>query len=270
MIFDMKHYLKLLEDRNVEAIAYFIECVPDYLIKFYSLSDDASSNEKRFKKLRSNANWFDIPEHQNDPFDMKMAYVDEEIAKEKGACDEAVMTAKSLLNGLQNGFALCSFIDTDVNNLPMWAFYANNHQGYCVRYKINKKELVFRVLYEPERIGTLGVLLQLYAAMKASDEQKAETKELQLYRHCLFNLINCKHISWKSEKEFRIIFPVEKRCGLNIRNEATGLELTDVYMGINCSTENQERLKEICQKSLHCRLHKGYVSQTKFLEFQEI
>lgn len=270
-MFDMKHYLKLLEDKNGdEAIAYFVESVPDYLIKFYSLSNDADSNEKRFKTLASNANWFDIAEHQNDPFDMKMAYVDEEIAKKKGACEEAVITAKNLLDRMQKGFALCSFIDTDINNLPMWAFYANNHQGYCVKYKVNKKELVFRIFYESERIGILGILLQLYAAMKASDEKNCETKELQLYRHCLFNLINCKHISWKNENEFRIIVPVEKQCGLNIQNEAIGIEPTDVYLGINCSINNQERLVKICKNNLHCRLHKGFVSQTKFLEFQDV
>lgn len=249
MIFDKNIYFSFLKNEDIDGATNYLEdCAPDYLIKFYSLSEDKDTNKKKFDTLSADMNWYDVPEHQNDPFDMKLAYVDEELAKAKEACPEAVETAKVLLGSLQRGFALCSFIDTNIDNFPMWAFYANNHQGYCVRYKVNRKKIVSRVFYEKE----------------------SETKHLEFFRHILFTSLNCKHISWKNENEYRIICPVENNEGLNLSNKTMGLTPIEVYMGINCSLKNQKRIIDICNNKLQCRAYKGAVSGKKFLEFEEV
>lgn len=64
----------LLNDDVNGAMNYVEENVPDYLYKFYSLSDsDEELNQKKLDTLRSNSNWFDLVRNQNDPLDMKMA-----------------------------------------------------------------------------------------------------------------------------------------------------------------------------------------------------
>lgn len=35
---------------------------------------------------------------------------------------------------LANGLRYTCLSNTDENNMPMWAYYANNHQGFCVEY----------------------------------------------------------------------------------------------------------------------------------------
>lgn len=271
MIFDKSIYFGYLNNKQIDlANKYLVDCVPDYLYKFYSLTDNSRLNQMKLDTLKNNESWCDIPENQNDPFDMKMAYLNENFAKEKGAYPESIEMARHLLNEFQNSFALCSFIDTDINNLPMWASYANNHKGYCVKYKVHSKEKIFRVFYETERIGVFSTLIQLYVAMKESSEQNKETKDLVFYRHCLFNILNCKHISWAYENEFRVIVPLEKHCGLNISNKAIGLKPLEIYLGINCSEENQEKISEIGREHLNCKVFKCKTSDTKFLEYEEI
>ena len=75
----------LLNDDVNGAMKYVEENVPDYLYKFYSLSDsDDKLNRKKLDTLRSNSNWFDLVRNQNDPLDMKMTYIDETNKKVSG------------------------------------------------------------------------------------------------------------------------------------------------------------------------------------------
>ena len=273
MSFDTKIYFEYLNKRDMKnACKYLIDNTPDYLYKFYSLSGNQNNelDVKKLNTLASNSNWYDLPKNQNDPYDMKLAYVDEKLAKEKGAIPEAVEVAKTLLSSLQNSFALCSFIDTDINNLPMWAFYSNNHKGYCVKYKINKKELVQRIYYESARIKIFGTLLCLYEEMKKSEKNGAETKDIEFYRHLVFGILNCKHVSWKAENEFRIIVPTEKACGINISNDIVGIVPEEVYIGINCSADNEKRIIDICKHNLKCKAYKCSTNGNEFLVCEEI
>ena len=45
-----------------------------------------------------------------------------------------------------------------MNNLPMWAHYANNHAGYCVQYKVDKKENVHRAMYLSKRYPIVNTI----------------------------------------------------------------------------------------------------------------
>lgn len=273
MEFDKKVYFDFLQNRDIDnAVKYLVECVPDYLYKFYSLSEKENDelDQKKLNTISENCNWYDIPENQNDPFDMRMAYIDEDIAETKGAISESVKMARCLLDELQHGFALCSFTNSDLNNLPMWAFYANNHRGFCVKYKVNKKQMLFRVFYEKDRVGIFATIINLYVAMVESEKRGQETKELECYRHILMNLINCKHISWNNEKEFRIIIPSENHKGLNVSNEIVGIKPVELYMGIKCSLSNQKKLIEICKSKISCKAYAGIASGNKFLEFTEV
>ena len=95
---------------------------------------------------------------------------------------------------LANGFRYTCLSNTDENNMPMWAYYANNHQGFCVEYLLcdMQKKYIFPV--------TLQMLILSLAA---------------------------KHKSWEHEREYRIIchrddfpaIPSKIYIGLNCKEE---------------------------------------------------
>lgn len=258
----------LLNDDVNGAMNYVEENVPDYLYKFYSLSDsDDELNRKKLDTLRSNSSWFDLVCNQNDPLDMKMAYIDE---TNKKVSEKAVDVAKTLLNDMINSLVICSFIDSNEENLQMWAHYANKHQGYCIKYKIDNKKAFFKIMYEDKRIPTLSILLNLYNEMEKSDKQKSETKLLEKYRYLFILLLNIKHSSWSNEKEYRLIYPKEKNGGSNLNNEMIGIKPVKMYLGLKCSDAHKSELKSIAKDNLDCKCYEAFISDTKILDFKEL
>lgn len=258
----------LLNDDVNGAMKYAEQNVPDYLYKFYSLSDsDEELNQKKLETLKSNSNWFDLACNQNDPLDMKMAYIDE---TNKKVCENAVDVAKTLLNDIIDSLVICSFIDSNEKNLQMWANYANNHQGYCIKYKIDNKKAFFKIMYEDNRIPILSIPLNLYNEMEKSDKQKSETKLLEKYRYLFILLLNIKHSSWSNEKEYRLIYPKEKDGGSNLNNEIIGIKPVEMYLGLKCSDKNKSILKSIAENNLNCKCYDSFISNTKILDFKEL
>ena len=69
----------------------------------------------------------------NDPFEFAGIYIDEMKLRDSGWSPDTIAGIKQDLMDL---FFLASF-SSNMNNLPMWAHYANNHAGYCVQYKVD-------------------------------------------------------------------------------------------------------------------------------------
>ncbi|MCR4615479.1 MAG: DUF2971 domain-containing protein [Clostridiales bacterium] len=260
----------ILEGNVDQAIKYVIDHVPDYLFKYYSLSED-SNNSLDFKKLntlRNNSNWFDLHNNQNDPLDMKMAYVCRDCSP--NATESQLKVATELMKTLSDSMLLCSFLDSDQFNLPMWFAYSNNHKGYCIKYKINKKQIFWKVLYNEYRMPVLSIPLNLLHEMKKSDEIGSETALLKQYRYIMHLILNTKHSSWKHENEYRILYPNEKGRGQNISNNLLGLIPTELYVGLNCISEYKNDLKIICRDTLKCKCFQAFTSQSKILDFKEL
>lgn len=271
MAFDNNTYFKLVADGKIqEAIDYAISNTPDYLYKFYSLSDgkkcsDIKLDKKKLKTLESNCNWFDFSRNQNDPLDMRMAYFDAEGL----SIDPSMITAgEEICRRLPESFLLCSFIDTTTDNLPMWASYANGHRGYCIRYKIMNKKAVWRVLYAANRIPIQSIPLNLIQEMDESSVIGKETPKLEAYRYITFMLLNAKHESWDYEHEYRIILPAEGTIGQNFDNTMLKIVPQTVYVGYRCSDKYKEKIKEICRNTLHCECLVGKVGEHSILEFE--
>lgn len=249
------------------AMKYVEENVPDYLYKFYSLSDtDDELNRKKLDTLRSNSNWFDLVRNQNDPLDMQMAYIDK---TNKRIGQNAINCAKKMMTDMINYLTICSFADTSERNLQMWANYANKQQGYCVKYKIHNKKAFYKVMYEDNRIPILSIPLNLYKEMEKSDKQKSETKLLEKYRYLFILLLNIKHSSWSNEKEYRLIYPKEKDGGSNLNNEMIGIKPVKMYLGLKCSDAHKSELESIAKDNLGCKCYEAFISDTKILDFKE-
>lgn len=243
MRFDENKLFELLRKGRANAAREYMSLhIPDTLTKFYSLTHDEILNDKKIETLANNCNWFDYSYNQNDPFDMRMIYVDKEAVLKAGLPYEVYEWEKEFLEKLTNKLTLCSFVDTDYNNLPMWAYYANNHHGYCIRYKIRRKEIFFRVLYA----DTSAPVTSLFLQYKMSCDKYAEsdnTKEWQSSLEYAIQLfLSIKHISWKHEKEYRIICPYYKEFGNRVSNATMGLSILDITIGLNCEEKYRQKI----------------------------
>lgn len=276
--FSFKEYMKIFEEKGTEAaLDYRAAFVPDYLYKFFWLYDVEScksdhrlidENEKRFNTLQNNQLWFALPKEQNDPYECSAIYFDREALKEYG------FTSKELeiLDDIYMTIPLCSFADNGATNLPMWAHYANNHRGYCVKYKITNKYAVRNISYEPQRIKVFNiigwVLLLLDEVEKGNTENE---KILEEYRAVLMENFFMKHESWKYEKEYRAIYPLGTTVnhGLNVSLDELGISAEEIICGYKCAEEHIKRLSSIADSlSIPCK--KCELSETDFTVFREV
>ena len=274
MSFSIDTFGKLIVEGKIEeAFVYQASFVPDYLYKYYALVDDEEKDERKFKSLRERSNWFAPSIMQNDPFDMKVAFFDERKAIENGLSDNEVEQIKHIFYDFQNRSLLCSFADTNEQNLPMWAFYANDHKGYCIRYKVMDKMNFHMIMYEKKRIPIFALgkeLLALNDKMNGNfDIFQTRIKNSIIL---MIKLLSIKHVSWKHENEFRLIIPGDEPTnkGKNIENISLGIEPTDLYLGYKCSEHNRGCLIKICNENLCCKVHQANISKQCFLDFHDI
>lgn len=246
----------------LEAHNYISSFVPDYIYKYYSLFDDKEKDEQRLCSLREGSNWFAESSEQNDPFDMKQAYFDEE-----GFSKEDVDEVNHILNHFQNHTLLCSFTGCNEYTLPMWATYANSHKGYCIRYKVEDKKRFFMVFYENNRISIGSLAKRLVELNRKRIEYNNVVNYYYVY--IILLLLSMKHTSWKHENEFRLMMPSEE-SGKNIPMKCFNITPTDLYIGLYCSSENKEKIIDICREKLKCNVYQAKKSKKTFLEFEKI
>lgn len=139
--------------------------------------------------------------------------------------------------------------------MPMWAHYANNHQGFCIAYDMESpfnlalSACTFPIQYTNQRLDVTSYMKK-FASMLSSeiDKQTAQgRKEIVISDSSLVYLAqylcNIKHSSWQYEKEFR--------C--TMENKAKGMPYVNanpkaIYIGKNCSENNRQKLIEIAKK----------------------
>lgn len=89
----------------------------------------------------------------------------------------------------------------------MWAYYANNHQGFCAEYLLcdTQKKYIFPVTYEPERVAANVIttnLLYEYMEMKEQGRNYTDTSaDANVYLQMMILSLAAKHKSWEHEKE---------------------------------------------------------------------
>ena len=269
--FDLNQYFGLLENgKEEEAISYRASFIPDYIYKFVSLSDDADNNEKKLTSLEENKIWFASSKVQNDPFDFKGIYLNKkELIEHKFPESSLELFDKAT----EKAFLLAAFTENMHDNLSMWAHYANNHKGYCVKYRVTNKRIIRNVIYEPKRIATASIFANLVnAAVKANDptatveEKKQAMADANFYSAIMFEIFFIKHDSWKSEKEYRILqLNSDDVNGMNVAVEKLGLIPEAVYCGINC--EHTEKIETIAKK-INLNFYKCKLSETEFSVFE--
>lgn len=243
----MNNYFRLLYEKKLdEAEAYRLASIPSKLIKFFSLTDDIKLNEDKILALKNQKLWFATPKKLNDPYEFQCIYVDRLRLKECNYPDDIIDSFEAMLSRQAGVWALVSLSGNSFNCLPMWAYYTNDYQGYCVEYDVLKPDAIFKVGYEPERIPTASIVTNFYAEFRKMMENKQSTSnEVEFYATLLRQQFFLKHKSWEHENEFRIIYPIRSADGLLVDIANIGLKTSKIVAGLNCSVEHKTRLNEI-------------------------
>lgn len=277
MIFNKAKYLQLLEKRKIEAaLEYRASFTPEYLYKFFGLNEIkdeeverqlVQSNEQKFSTLENNQLWFALPEYQNDPYEFSGMYLDKARLLSWGFDLNAIESVEQMIRNIP----ICCFVANSSSNLPMWVHYANNHRGYCVKYKVNNKMSVRNIIYEPKRIPIATIFAEFLTAAKKFDDGVGPMDDVRFYSMILQEMLFIKHDSWSSENEYRIVFPSEKSIekGMYVSVTDVGLEVSEIICGYKCARNHIERLSRIADSlSVPCR--KCSLSETDFTVYDEV
>lgn len=276
MHFSRENYMSMLEQRHIEeAQEYRSSFTPDHLYKFYWLDEmqngreeeSSRRNERRFSALENNQLWFALPEYQNDPYEYLGMYLDKEKLVAQGF---NISTIEGVEESIRK-IPICCFVANSSSNMPMWAHYANNHQGYCVKYKVHNKRCVRSVLYEPERIPIASIFEGFIASARGVENGTGAIEDVQFYSSLLQEMLFIKHTSWAGEKEYRIVYPADEQIskGTYVTVPEVGLETVEIICGYKCSDTHVARLVQIAEKlNIPCR--KCSISDTEFTVYDEV
>lgn len=221
--------------------------IPDILFKYYSLTDNITLNEQKLKTLEQKKIFMSDAKYLNDPFDNKAYFYNsaelkkyERLAKHDG----------KLIDDFSSFSKVSALTSNQVNSMPMWAHYANNHAGFCVSYdmKMNTQlsACTFPVQYTNERVDITSLMVeQVERMIQDIKVQSAEGKnrilldDLSLAFMSSF-FCNLKHSSWSYENEFR--------CTAGAIAEGMPYMSAvpkEIYIGIKCMPTYKDRIVKI-------------------------
>ena len=226
--------------------------IPDTLYKFYSLNNDQNLNKKKFDTLKNQLIFMSDIKDFNDPFDGKAFFYN---PKELADIKRLKHVNGRIIEDFTSFHKGTALTENNTSCMPMWAHYANNHQGFCVSYNMHNPAnrtlsgCTFPVQYTEQRLDITS-FMKKYAEMVAGtvDKQIEQgNKQIQISDLSLIYvaqyLCNIKQATWQYEKEFR--------CTMGAI--AKGMPYVDavpkaIYIGINCSEQNQNELVAIGKK----------------------
>lgn len=140
---NLKEYFQLIgEGKGKEAEELRQSTIPNTLIKFVSLNGDPKKDDKKLTSTRDGCLWLSKISHMNDPFEFKNYVLDEKKLKEIGFLDEDINRLRP--SSIFSEYGITALTENDYSFLPMWAYYANNHQGFALEFKVDKKMLFMK------------------------------------------------------------------------------------------------------------------------------
>lgn len=248
-------YLNLIsEEKYEEATEYKASCIPNTLFKYYTLDDNEKKNDLRFSTLKRGEIYLSTLEQFNDPFEGKaFVFKDDTSAPkwlQKNDC-------QNFIDQINSNARICCFANPEEKhqNMPMWAYYANNHRGFCVEYDMNalQKKFLYPVSYDPQRvIGNAfmaNLIMSIIEMIKDGKDSSQMPGDVSVYNHLAYLSLTCKHISWKHEKEVRALVPLQY-------GKFFPAVPSKIYIGMNCSLEHEQTLLNIGKNFVGCQVFK--------------
>lgn len=240
-------YIDLIAKRKYdEAEKIMKKLVPSKLYKFVSLSDCKDLNQSKIQCIYDDSFYFSSVSNENDPYEFQGVYIDEDTLIRNGWDTQTAEYLKKQFDGVfKNNFAIACLTANNEHCLPMWAYYTNNYQGYCIEYEVQENNHIHKVYYEEKRIAIANLLSKMAHAVT---ENNAEDREF--FSRIVCETVFLKHHSWSWEKEYRIISSKKEMTehGHMKKLKSIGLKPTRVIVGIHCKEEHKKEIKEICAK----------------------
>ena len=135
--------------------------LPDVLFKYFSLTDDFDLNESKLDAVQNQEIYMSDVKDLNDPFDSKAYfYRPEELKK----YERLARHGGKLIDDFTSFAKIAALTANNVNSIPMWAHYSNNHKGFCLSYDIKDRRNIkllsctFPVQYVKTRIDVTNLM----------------------------------------------------------------------------------------------------------------
>lgn len=271
----IKSYSKLLfEDGYQEADALKNAKIPDVLYKYFPCS------KNRVNSLFEQKLWLAQHETFNDPNEFRFMFIDEDefekaelIGQKWGILynnyDESLFKVryKDAIKFMEENKKIVSVscFTTDPQNEYFWSKYADNRNGFCIEYTINKKDNFYPVIYTNEKIEISDILKTTIIELKKNiqDEEKFMKEYGQKHniisddgmKYLSFLYFNfcCKELKWKNEDEYRLVFANYKSQTSNgklVSYNDLNITANKIFIGNNCSDIDKKKLEEIAENMI--------------------
>ena len=187
------------------------------------------------------------PDRFNDPFDTVFPHwIDYTLSRLKDRQPSAYRHQRIMKDTFQSVRARSLVLASkgNVRKLPklMWAHYADEHKGFCIKYKIDKN---FFFSHQNDKSVMVGFKMNYI-----NDDFRFD-KNIRLSK-ALMSKCNI----WKYEKEFRILmFNPEFKADFISWPLNEYFKMTDIYLGLRCQ-EDDQRLMESLLQDTPIKLHK--------------
>ena len=245
---DYEKYFNLINIGNSqEALEYKNAEIPDVVYKYYSLTDDEKMNEQKLRTLENGKVYLSSLAGFNDPFEgNSLIFDNEKLAKAGWSVD----FLEKFVSELKTHVRICCFSNAKEKqqNMPMWAYYANNHKGYCVEYKLDSKlkKQMYPVSYDEKRSSGNVLITSLLNELVKISQQHEDINEntdeyLTMLSYMSYLTFTCKHISWRHEREIRLLLP--DVCG-----DYVDMQPEKIYVGMQCEDRYMKELLRISKK----------------------
>ena len=100
--------------------------LPDVLFKFFSLTEDTTLNKSKLETVQNQKIYMSDVRSLNDPYDSKAYfYRPNELKKYERLTEHD----GKLIDDFTSFVKIASLTANNVNSMPMWAHYSNNHRG---------------------------------------------------------------------------------------------------------------------------------------------
>ena len=251
-------------------IKYFMgqskEDIPGELFKFISFDDNIGLNCKKIQSIKEDFIWLSRYDCLNDPFDgdgMKYDLSNPDHNTMKGFADET------------RGKTFVSCFTSDIDNLPMWAHYANNYKGICIKFEVIDSNNFSKVIYKEDRTDVDTFVDESYKIKQKLEDKIISQNDLikENAIKIFFQSMITKNSAWKYENEYRIISRLKNNSsdkGGYAGYEEMGIKAKEIYIGINCDEELIERLVNIAEYKKY-NVFKMKISNEKYgFEWEKI
>ena len=89
----------------------------------------------------------------NDPYEFKGMLIDGQKLRDKGYKDSDIEAFQTIFDFEDYGITCLSANSADY--LPMWAYYTNNHKGFCIEYDVEKRIVFMKSCMSQKELRSL-------------------------------------------------------------------------------------------------------------------